>query len=265
MIRLYESGNALLAEYADYLNTNPYLSQWFFADGPLISKPDSQNYAVSAGTEASPLLCMRVAPFSAVLFGDPDAVGELMAFLLREGFEISRFLTGEAVGTAAVQVLREAHGLEYREALAMDLMETRTVTELSDPDVSVPGPDDLSEILDCLAQFILDCGLEDSVNEAGTRDTLSDFRILRQNGSIVSMAKLARRNAVFDSVTDVYTRPEYRGQGLARRVVNTLKNEILQCGRIASLSVDKKNPVSNRLYASLGFVRVDSQGEYRRV
>ena len=265
MIKLYENGSALLAEHSDDLKTDPYLSQWFFVDGPLILEPDRESYALRAGTADAPLLCMRFAPFSAVLFGNPDAAEALLRFLLTEGYEISRFLTSEAVGERAVSVLWEKFGLRYREALAMDFMEAREITEPSCAEIALPMPEDLPEILDCLERFILDCGLEDTVDESYQRATLPDFRILRRDGRIVSMAKLARRSEHFDTVTCVYTRPEYRGQGLARKVVNTLKNEILASGKVASLTVDKKNPVSNRLYESLGFKRLYAQGEYRRV
>ena len=42
-------------------------------------------------------------------------------------------------------------------------------------------------------------------------------------------------------------------------------NAILAEGRTAALYVDRRNPVSSHLYASLGFRRVFSQSEYRPV
>lgn len=264
MIKLYENGSALLTEYGAYLKENPYLSQWFFVDGPQITAPGRKSYALRAGTADAPLLCMRVEPYSAVLFGNSDAVEELLGYLLSEGYEISRFLTSDTIGERAVRFLHNSHGLIYQEALAMDIMEATEITEPSCGDVCIPVSEDLPGILDCLQRFITDCGLEDTVDETYQAATLSDFRILRKGGKIVSMAKLTRRDQAFDSVTCVYTCPEFRGQGFARKVVNTLKNEILSSGKTASLSVDKKNPISNRLYESLAFKRLFSQGEYRR-
>lgn len=265
MIKLYENGNALLAEYADYLNTNPYLSQWFFVDGPLITAPDRLNYAVSAGTAESPLLAIRVEPYSTVLFGHEEAAEELVEFLLTEGFCFDRYLSSETLGECMRTVILERRGFRYEEVLSMDLMEAKTVDYPSDPSVTAPTSEELPQILELSARFITDCGLIDEVDEAVTRATLPDYRILRIDGKIASMAKLGRRSGPFDSITGVYTKPEYRGQGLARRVVNSLKNEILSGGKFASLSVDKMNPISNQLYTSIGFVRVFSQGEYRLI
>ena len=62
--------------------------------------------------------------------------------------------------------------------------------------------------------------------------------------------------------TEVYTRDEYRNFGYARKIVNTIKNEILDMNEVATLNVDKKNPISNHLYASLGFKKLFSQGVY---
>ena len=78
------------------------------------------------------------------------------------------------------------------------------------------------------------------------------------------MAKLAKASDRAYRIACVYTKDEYRGKGYAKQVVNAVKNEILDMGMTATLNVDKKNPVSNRLYKSLGFKRVFSQGEYRR-
>ena len=58
---------------------------------------------------------------------------------------------------------------------------------------------------------------------------------------------------------------EYRGKGYARKVVAALQNEILDSGCKAVLNVDKNNPISNALYKSLGFIKLFSHGEYRRI
>ena len=51
---------------------------------------------------------------------------------------------------------------------------------------------------------------------------------------------------------------------VTRKVVNTIKNEILTAGKTAALNVDRRNPVTNHLYRALGFEPVFAQGEYRR-
>lgn len=132
------------------------------------------------------------------------------------------------------------------------------------PEVTSATEQDLDEIFACLERFIADCWLLDRPDREHTRKTIGAFRVTRENGRIVSMAKLSPSTGADVKLTAVYARDEARGKGCARKVVNAAKNEILSMGKVATLNVDQHNPASNHLYASLGFRRVFSQGEYRR-
>ena len=125
--------------------------------------------------------------------------------------------------------------------------------------------DDLDEIFDCAQRFVADCGLLDKPEKESFRKVLDSIRVIRADGKIVSMARIAPATGDDLRLVLVYTRDEYRGRGYARKVVNSAKNEILASGKRATLNVDRKNPVSYHLYLSLGFERVFSQGEFRRV
>ena len=152
-----------------------------------------------------------------------------------------------------------------RQALAMDFMEARRVTEPSAPEVEPAREDDLDEIFDCAQRFVADCGLLDKPEKESFRKVLDSIRVIRADGKIVSMARIAPATGDDLRLVLVYTRDEYRGRGYARKVVNSAKNEILASGKRATLNVDRKNPVSYHLYLSLGFERMFSQGEFRRV
>ena len=264
MIKVYESGADLVRENQALLDTNRFLSIFFMLDGPMITHPDKVSYALRAGAGDSVLLAMKLEPYSLLLFGAPEAAGELTDFLMRNGYDVNELLGSEPVCDSMAAWLREHYGITYREALAMDYMQADEKTEPSCPEVEIPAASDLDELIFLTGRFIEDCGLTDEVDPEGIRSTIGQYRILRADGRIAAMAKIAP-SADFDlRITSVYTRPEFRGQRYARRVVNTMKNEILDAGKAATLTVDKANPVSNRLYESLGFVRVCSQGIYRR-
>ena len=136
--------------------------------------------------------------------------------------------------------------------------------EPSSEETEIPTSDDLEEIYSCYLAFLVDCGLTDQTSKEQIAKSLPDFRILRKDGKIASFAR--KSPDIDDSmrVSGVYTRPEYRGRGYARIVVNRVKNEILSEGKKATLYVDQKNPISNHLYESLGFHRTFSQGIYLR-
>ena len=265
MITLYENGQAFLDANRDYLNTKPYASVFFFADAPLLTHSDRINYAMKITQGEKALLALKTEPYNLLLFGAPECVPELAACLFGNGYDIKNFHGEERVGDRMAKILWDQYGLIYTEALAMDFLEAREVTEPSSEEVETAGPEDLDEICACMERFIIDCGLLDKVNRERTEATITAFRVLRRDGRIVSMAKGVPSEGSDIRITDVYTRNEYRGQGLARKVVNTLKNEILAEGKLATLNVDKKNPISYHIYQELGFKRKFSQGEYRRV
>ena len=263
MITVYPNGGACVEENRELLATNPYQSMFFSLDAPQIKQSTKRDYAIAAVSGGARLLCMKLSPYSLLLFGEEALAEELFNYLFTNRYEIGSLLGGEKLCDQVVAMLQSRFGIRYFEALAMDFMEARKVTEASCGDVEIPTEVDLEELVECKTCFVKDCGLNDPVSVEQTRQRLQEYRILRRDGKIVSMAgiSVATDNAL--KIAAVYTRPEYRGKGLARLVVNTAKNEILAQGKIATLNVDKKNPITNHLYRSLGFEPVFSQGEYR--
>lgn len=264
MIQVYPNGTALVEENRAMLATNPYQSMFFSLDAPQIQKSDKTNYAIAAEAEGERLLAMKLFPYSLLLFGSGEPAGELFDYLIANAYEIGSLLGGESLLDQVAEMLHSRFGIRYQEALAMDFMEAREITAPSCPDVEIPTEADLDELVECKTCFVADCGLNDPVSVERTRQRLQEYRILRRDGKIVSMASIGAATPDALKIANVYTRPEYRGRGLARLVVNAAKNEILAQGKIATLNVDKKNLITNHLYRSLGFEPVFSQGEYRR-
>ena len=265
MIKEYENGDALVEENRAVLDTNQYLSQYFIVDAPMVTEPDKNNYALRSQTEdGRTLLAMKPEPFGLLLFGAPENVPELLSHMADRGFEFDRFLCGSDVGEAVSAFMKVKYGVSFDETLAMDFMEALEVTEPSSPDVVVATPEDLDELVECDRQFIKDCGLVDTVDPEKTLKYIDSFRLIKENGRIISMARLTPSPGNAMKISYVYTVDEYRGKGYARKVVNYVKNEAILQGLAATLNVDKKNPVSNHLYSSLGFRRVFSQSEYRK-
>ena len=189
----------------------------------------------------------------------------VMGAAARGAYEAGGKITGIAPTFLQVDGILFDHCTEFLLTDTMDFMEARTVTEPSAPEVETAGKGDLDEIFACAQRFVADCGLLDKPEKEPFRKVLDSFRILRADGKIVSMARIAPATQDDLRLVLVYTRDEYRGRGYARKVVNSAKNEILAAGKRVTLNVDRKNPVSYHLYRSLGFERMFSQGEFRRV
>ncbi|MCQ2435312.1 MAG: GNAT family N-acetyltransferase [Clostridia bacterium] len=265
MIKDYKNGGEFIADNEKYLNTDKNLSAFFFLDAPLFVVQDDTHYAFAVSDGESKLLAMKVQPYDLMLFGDPGLVPEAVRHIVSRGGRIGDVLCEEGLGLKLTDFVKEEYGWTYAEALAMDFMEARERTAPSSDEVVHATADDIDEIFECTERFVADCGLNDEVNRERLLTNIDSFRCVRRDGKIASMAKIACSSDETMRIVSVYTRNEYRGQGLARKVVNTAKNEILDSGCVAVLNVDRFNPISYHLYSSLGFYRLFSQGEFRHI
>ncbi len=261
MIREYGSGADFLAENRELLERNRYMSVFFFIDGKVLDSATDENYALRAEAEGGVLLAMRVRPYNLLLYGDAAPLGELLGRLSEGGYRFDGILCPMELG----ELLPDSGPESYRLSMGMDFMEALEVTEPSYPGIETPTGADTEELLECFTRFFADCGLPDVPTVESVRARLPGIRLIRADGKIVSCASMNPDTVTSRRLSHVYTRPEYRGKGYARKVVNSIKNEILASGYAATLNVDRKNPVSNHLYSSLGFRKVFSQGVYEKV
>jgi len=82
---------------------------------------------------------------------------------------------------------------------------------------------------------------------------LGTYLGVRRNGALVAMAGERLHPPGWSEISAVCTRPEYRGQGLARQLVLALAAKIRRRGERAFLHVSADNRRAVRLYESLGF------------
>ncbi len=264
MITVYKNGHDFLRENSDYLMTDRYLSNWFFMDAPLIDNPDHANYMLKAEEDGKQLLVLKMVPYNLIVFGDAYCAEELFAYMIVNDYRFDGILGEKETCDVIVEILKEKFSLAFIESIGMDFLETSKYTEASSDEVTIPYETDVDEI--CLLETWMfeECGLDDSSDRESIRKSLSDYRIIRKDGKIVSLAHFADGGIEAKRISTVYTRTDYRGCHYARKIVNTMKNEAISQNRKAVLNVDRNNPISYHLYASLGFKRLFSQSVYQR-
>ena len=259
MIKIYENGNQQIEENRAFLEQNKYLAAFFFLDAPMIDEVSNKRFALKAERDGKVLLAMKHEVFNLLLYGDPEPLDELLSFLEREHYEFDGVLCGTPIGERLLSL-----DPSFGKLVGMDFMEATEKTEPSCPDIEIPTEEDLPELYEDAIRFFEDCGLPDRPNKERMRGRLPSYRILRVNGRIASFAAMSAQSDDAFRISMVYTARDLRGHGYARKVVNTLKNEILDMGKIATLHVDQANPISNHLYTSLGFRKVVSEGIYQK-
>lgn len=197
-----------------------------------------------------------------MFFGDCECVAEFMQFAKRENYEIKNLLTPLNIGDTFAALSNKILGKSYSKLIAMDLMEANEITEESATGIESLSESDSEELFACVENFYKDCGLPETPIKEKVLSDLSSYRVIKKDNKIVSFAKFGKDLDFSARVSMVYTRPEYRGNGYARKVVNYVKNEILKTGKVATLHVDQANPISNHIYSSLGFKKIHSTGIY---
>lgn len=261
MIKIYKNGDEFYNDNRNFLLTNKYTEAFYRFDAPLLLEVNDKEYALKAYDEKHTLLVLKKEPFNLLLFGDEELIGELFNFIFENKYEMKDYLCPTELGDAIALFLNK-HGYDSHLQLGMDFMEAKERCDVCSNEVEIATEDDVNEIYECTCQFAKDCGLTDKIDIDKIIAKIHDFRVIRKDGKIVSMAKAHIWTDSDKKIAYVFTRQEYRGQGYARKVVGTVLNEIIDSGYIATLNVDQKNPISNRLYASLGFKKIFSQGVY---
>ncbi|MEZ5973715.1 MAG: GNAT family N-acetyltransferase [Planctomycetota bacterium] len=114
---------------------------------------------------------------------------------------------------------------------------------------------DTAQLIDWSYRFYVD--IADSRAELGPPTQLSDrvqFFLWEEQGTIRSMAAIARATSRGATLSYVYTPPEWRGRGYAGHLVAALSQHILDSGKeFAALYTDLANPTSNKIYAEVGY------------
>lgn len=264
MVKEYINSNSFIKENESYLNTNKYLSAFFFYDALIFTEAPKKNFMIKVVDKDKTLLAMKLEPFNLLLFGNKECLSELLQYLNTNNYEFDGILCSCDNGDELIKISKSIINREYYEDMAMDFMETKEYTSPSSNDVEIASLDDLDTIYEYHCNFFRDCGLSDKADINKIKDSINTFRLIKEDGIIKSIVRVVNYTDESMKISAVYTKPEYRGMGYARKLVNYAKNEIIAQGKVATLNVDKKNPISNHLYSSLGFKKVFSQGIYKQ-
>ncbi len=82
---------------------------------------------------------------------------------------------------------------------------------------------------------------------------------------ICAIARVAFVGENFARINTVFTSPEKRGHGYAGALVSSLAEKLISEGLVPTVLADEENPVSNRLYLSLGFTPDGKIYEYSKI
>lgn len=200
----------------------------------------------------------------------PETCADALAEALLERDEVVGTFGVNGMLPAARRIaerLGEATGRQVRESVRTRLFRLDELQWPAEPQGSLryAVTDDLDVVTAWLDRFAHDAD-EQAGRTAGhaagvlSRDEVrrrildGHYRVwLDPQGQVVHLTGAAPVHDAVAGIGPVFTPAEHRGHGYAGWVVATCSAEVLAAGAIPFLFTDQANPVSNRLYESLGY------------
>ncbi|GAA3402501.1 GNAT family N-acetyltransferase [Paenibacillus hodogayensis] len=259
-----EAANSLLLGLLDTLarqeNSGP------LATAPLVASVDDDR--------GRPVLVLLLNAINLIVYGNgpeqAQAVRVAVSHLVRwnrhvpglvGSVEVARQFAeewAEAAGkTAVVKMNQRVHRLDAVNPV-----------RISPGRLQLAGEDDAALIAGWVHEFAESVGERMTAEEAKTRTREaiagSTLFLWTDAGKAVSMAKKTRPTRSGIALSLVYTPSELRGKGYATSCVAALSQRMLDEGRqFCCLYTDLSNPISNGIYAKIGYKPVQDSIQYR--
>lgn len=208
-------------------------------------------------------------PMLAAGFDNPAHARDLIDRWLTPDPTLSEFGAEPATAKALIQAWRAttAGSTEcvFREAL-------HSLTAVSDPPEPATGRlrGATEEDRDLLVQWEVAFGVETGLGQADQAAAIVDRRLdarqqfIWDDGRPTSTLGHTAQIAGAVRIGSVYTPPEFRNRGYASAAVAALSRRLLEHGaQRCLLFTDLANPTSNRIYASVGYVRLADWEQHR--
>jgi len=224
------------------------------------------------------LIFCNVSPYNLLIHNLKEEVETsitvLVDYLIENKIDISGINANKKVCEKFIDYYEEKTKCKFHERLAMDIMELRKLNQVTLPKgyFREAIEKDLDLIIDWHIKFAKEALNEDMIVENFIEKLVTRIK----NGAIyifedenhvpVSMAAFTKQLNKGISVSLVYSDARKRGMGYGVAVVYNLSKLYLERGNeFCSLFVDKRNPVSNGVYAKIGYKIVEDNFDYRIV
>ena len=265
--------------FKDYLSKYKIEMQLYFlnlTNSEIILNSDSVRGGVFKDGKLS-LIFLNAAPYNLQVRSfdnDITSFDKLAEFIITNDIDI-RGLQGNLNDVKEfINSYNLIHNGVFRYAHAMDIMR---LDKLNDIDLSnIPGAiikptlDDfviVKDYVNKMYQEALEESYDDEILDARAHSFISDGNtyLFKCNNKITSIVRFYPTPKGCMRISLVFTDKLYRGKGYAKKMLYLLINEFKNDYECFTLFVDKKNPISNKLYRDLGFYVVEDNVDARLI
>ncbi|MBQ7779446.1 MAG: GNAT family N-acetyltransferase [Clostridia bacterium] len=124
--------------------------------------------------------------------------------------------------------------------------------------------DKCPEAKSLLSSMASSLGLSVSEEEINSFSDGENGLYIWDDSGICAIARIAFVGKKYARINTVYTSPEKRGHGYAGALVSSLSELLIGRGLIPTVLADENNPISNKMYLSLGFIPDGKIYEYTK-
>lgn len=226
--------------------------------------------------EGISLIFCNVSPYNLLIHNLKEevetSITALVDYLIANNIDINGINSNKKVCEKFIDYYKEKTKCKFHERLAMDIMELRKLNQITLPKgyFREATEEDLDLIIDWYIKFGKealneDIAVEGLIEKLVTRIRNGTIYIFEEENHVpVSMAAFTRQLNKGISVSLVYSDSSKRGMGYGVAVVYNLSKLYLERGNeFCSLFVDKRNPVSNGVYAKIGYEIIEENFDYR--
>lgn len=257
--QLYLNGQSFLIENESYLKAtvNTKIETAFFENNAkLYTTLNRKNYAFQFKKANDILLLLKCEPYNALIFGSKKLCSYAAKIIADYHLEVKRLL-GENELVQEFLTAYQSHlsgSIEVEHS--MQIMVLHQLKSKSTEEAFRCSTQDLNSLAECYVSFYKEALSTDIDFETAKKQLQGNEHnvyALAVDDKIVSIASKTRDNDSICAISHVFTIPQYRGLGYARKVVSKISQDILDEGKIPYLFVDTENPISNHLYLGIGF------------
>lgn len=267
--KIYSNGEEFLLENVSLFHQNSSTkieTAFFELNAKQFHFLDHTHYAIKVFQGKQNLVLLSCAPYNALLFGDKSLVGVMAELVKEQNFQIDNILGENELVLAFLKAYQTLISGTIEIVHSMSIMVLKKYQPTNIENVNQCSSQDIEDLAFFYQSFeneIFKQSKDIEEIKGLLQGRATNFYAYKENGKITSIAAKTRETEEICAISHVYTNPEYRGKGYARKVVSKLVEDILSLNKIPYLYVDNHNPISNHIYKEIGFDYLICQSQYR--
>lgn len=268
-VKIYDNGIDFYNDNKDLIEDNIIRTIFIKLNSLCIKEINRNNYCIKISNNNDKLIALNMEPYNLLIFGCKYLIKTLAEVLFYNNFNFKGLQCSRELYDEFCKEYSLLTGGSFEININLNLLTSDCKQQIefdnyinsdnaANYKVYKSSINDYEEIVPLIEKFDLEIFGEKEANKEKILSEIDNYRYTKEDGKIVSIAMKSKNQKGTCSISYVYTLPEYRGKGYAKKIVSTLRDEIIDENKVAYLNVDNFNPISSHIYYSIGFKKLEN-------